>query len=85
MYFFSPYVVVVFQSLGNVQLVTIPWTAACQAPLSFTISQSLLKFMATQSVMSSNHLLLCHPPSSCLQSSPTSGKDEIHTKKMRLT
>ena len=57
----------------------------CQAPLSFTISQSLLKFMSTQSVMSSNQLLLCHPPSSCLQYFPTSGKDEIHTKKMRLT
>ena len=58
--FFFPYVVVV-QSLGNVQLFTTPWTAAHQASLSFTISQRLLKFMFTQSVMSSNHLLLCHP------------------------
>ena len=36
-----------------------PWTAACQASLSFTISQSLLKFMTIQSVMPSNHLVLC--------------------------
>ena len=38
-----------------------PWTAACQASLSFTISQSLLKFMSFESVMPSNHLILCHP------------------------
>ena len=36
-----------------------PWTAACQASLSFTISQSLIK--STDSVMFSNHLILCHP------------------------
>ena len=39
----------------------IPWTAARQASLSFTISQSLLKLMSIQSVMLSNHLILCHP------------------------
>ena len=39
----------------------VPWTAACQASLSFTISWSLLKLMSIDSVMSSNHLLLCHP------------------------
>ena len=38
-----------------------PWTAACQASLSFTISQSLLKFLSLESVMLSNHLILCHP------------------------
>ena len=38
-----------------------PWTAACQASLSFTISWSLLKFMSTEMVMPSNHLTLCHP------------------------
>ena len=38
-----------------------PWTAACQASLSITNSQSLLKFMSIESVMSSNHLILCHP------------------------
>ena len=38
-----------------------PWTAAFQAPLSFTVSQSLLKFMSIESVMLSNHLILCCP------------------------
>ena len=37
-----------------------PWTAARQASLSFTISQSLLKIMSIESVMPSNHLILCH-------------------------
>ena len=54
-------VAVVVQSLSHVQLVVTPWTAARQAPLSFTISQSLLKFMSTESVMLSNHLVLCRP------------------------
>ena len=48
------------------------WTAACQASLSFTISQSLLKLMSIELVMPSNHNILCFPFSSCLQSSPTS-------------
>ena len=38
-----------------------PWTAACQASLSFTISQSLLKLMSVVLVMPSKHLILCHP------------------------
>ena len=38
-----------------------PWTAALRAFLSFTISQSLLKLMSIESMMSSNHLILCHP------------------------
>ena len=38
-----------------------PWTAAHQASLSITISQSLPKFMTTEAVMPSNHLILCHP------------------------
>ena len=37
-----------------------PWTAACQASLSFNISQSLLKLMSIESVMLSNHRILCH-------------------------
>ena len=37
-----------------------PWTAACQASMSFTLSGSLLKFMSTELVMLSNHLVLCH-------------------------
>ena len=38
-----------------------PWTSACQASLSFAIFQSLLKLMSIESVMPSNHLILCHP------------------------
>ena len=52
---------VVVQSLSPVRLFTTPWTAACQASLSFTISQSLLKLMSIASVMHPNHLILCHP------------------------
>ena len=52
---------VVFQSLSHVQLFAAPWTAARQASLSFIVSQSLLKFMSIESVMPSNHLILCHP------------------------
>ena len=51
----------VVHSLICVQLFAIPLTAACQASLSFTISQSLLKIMPIESVMLSNHLNLCHP------------------------
>ena len=53
-------IVVVVQSLSCVQLFATPWTAACQASLSFTISCSLLKFMSIESVMLSNYLILCH-------------------------
>ena len=49
------------QSLCCVQLYVTLWTAACQASLSFTISQSLLKLMPIELVMPSNHLILCHP------------------------
>ena len=49
------------QSLGHVWLFATPWTAACQASLSITNSQSLLKPMSIVSVMPSNHLILCHP------------------------
>ena len=38
-----------------------PWTTACQASLSFTISQSLLKLLSIESMMHSNHLISCHP------------------------
>ena len=64
---------VVVQSLSRVWLFANPWTAACQASLSFTISQSLLKFMFIESVMPSSHLILCHSLSSCLWSFPASG------------
>ena len=49
------------QSLSCVQLFVTPWTAAHQASWSFTISQSLLKLMSVESVMPSNHLILCRP------------------------
>ena len=55
------YFVAVVQSLSRVQLFVTPWTAAHQASLSVTISQSLLKLMSIESVMPSNHLTLCHP------------------------
>ena len=58
------YFVLALQSLNCILLFMAPWTAACQAPLSFTISPSLFKFMSIESVMLSNHLILCHPPSS---------------------
>ena len=48
------------QSLGRVQFFETPWTAAHQASLSITSSWSLLKLMSTESVMPSNHLILCH-------------------------
>ena len=49
------------QSLSHVQLFATPWTAARQASLSITNSWSLVKFMSIESVMPSNHLILCHP------------------------
>ena len=52
--------VIVVQLLSHVLLFVTPWTAARQASLSFTISWSLLKLMSN-SVMPSNHLILCHP------------------------
>ena len=52
---------VVVQSLSHVQLFVTSWTAACQASLTFTISQSLLKLLSIESVMPSNYLVLCCP------------------------
>ena len=49
------------QSLTCVRLFVTPWTAACQASLSITNSRSLLKLMSFESVMPSNHLILCRP------------------------
>ena len=53
--------IVVVQLLSHVQLFVTSWTAACQASLSFTISRTLLKLMSIESVMPSNHLILCCP------------------------
>ena len=49
------------QTLCHIQLFANPRTAMCQASLSFTISQSLLKLLTIESVMPFNHLILCHP------------------------
>ena len=53
-------IVAVVQSLSHAQLFATSWTAAHQAPLFFTISQSFLRFMSTELVMLPNHLILCH-------------------------
>ena len=49
------------QSFHHFRLFAAPWTAACQASVSITNSQGLLKLMSIKSVMPSNHLILCHP------------------------
>ena len=64
---------VVVQSLSHVPLFVTPLTAACQASLSFTTSQSLLKLTSVESVMPSNHLILCHSFLLLPQSFPASG------------
>ena len=53
--------IVVFQLLSHVQFFATPWNAAHQASLFITISWSLLKLVSMESVMLSNHLILCHP------------------------
>ena len=59
------------QSLSRVQLFSIPWTAASQVSLSIANSWSLLKLMSIGWVMPPNHLILCRPLSSRLQSFPS--------------
>ena len=49
------------QLFSHVQLFVTPWTAACQASLCITTSRSLLKLMCIESVIPSNHLILCYP------------------------
>ena len=49
------------QLLSHVQLFLTPWTTACQASLSITNSQSLLKLLSIESVILSSHLILCRP------------------------
>ena len=65
------------QSLTHVQLFATPRTAARQASLSITNSWSLHKLMSIESVMPSNHLILYHPLSSCLQCFPASGSFQM--------
>ena len=54
-----------------------PWTAARQASLSITNSRSLLRLMSVESVMPSNHFVLCHPLLSRLQSFSASGSSQM--------
>ena len=67
------FVFVVFQSLCCVRLFATQRTVAHQAPLNATIFPSLLKFRSTESIILSNHLILCCPLLLCLQSLPDSG------------
>ena len=61
-----------------------PWTAACHASLSITNSQSLLKLMSIESVMPSNHLILCHvlllPPSTFLSNRVFANESVLHIR-----
>ena len=61
------------QSLSHVRLFATWWTAARQGSLFFTNSWSLGKLMSIELVIPSNHLILCHPLSSCLQCCPVTG------------
>ena len=67
-----PIISIVVQLLSHVQLFVTPLTAASQASLSFTISQSFLKLTSIESMMPSNHIILCSL-FSCPQSFPASG------------
>ena len=58
---YSGIIVLVVQSLSCVWLFATPWTVACQASLSFTISCSLLKLRSIELTIPSNHLVLCCP------------------------
>ena len=53
--------VIIIVAVFHVGFFIATWTVACQAPLSSTISWSLLRFISNESVMPSNHLILCHP------------------------
>ena len=72
------------QSVSHVQLFATPWTAACQASLSITISQSSFKLMSIKLVMPSKHLILCCPllllPSIFLNISFFSNESALHIR-----
>ena len=75
---------VAVHSLSRIQLLATPWTLARQAPLSFTISRRLLKFMSIELVMPSNHLVLCRPllllPSILLSIRVVSNEPVLHIR-----
>ena len=70
------------QLLSHVWLFATPWTAACQASLPITNSQSLLKLLSIESVMPSNHLILCHPllPPSVFPSIRVFSNESVHIR-----
>ena len=80
----SIYYCVVVQSLSHIRLFVTPWTAAHQAPLSFTISWSLFTFMSIESVMQFNHLIFCYSllllPSISPSISVFSNKSALHIR-----
>ena len=82
--FFFFFLAVFVQPLSHVQLFVTPWTAAHQAYQTFTISQSLLRFISSQLVMLSNHLILCCPlllsPSIFTSIRVFSNKSALHTR-----
>ena len=75
--FIWPKINISVQSLRRVRIFVTPWTTARQASLSITKSQSPPKPMSIELVMPSNHLILCHPLLSHLQSFPTSGSFQM--------
>ena len=81
-FYFSHFLLFVSQLLSHVWLFVIPWTAACQASLSFTTSQSLLKLMSIESVILSKHLILCGPllPSIFLSIRVFSSESALHIR-----
>ena len=66
------------QSLNRIRLFATPWTAACQASLFITNSQSLFRLMSIERVMPSTHLSFCCPFSSPLHSFPASGSFQVN-------
>ena len=75
--------IVVGQSLSCFQFFATPWIAACQPSLPFTVSQSLLKLMFIELMMSSNRLILCRPP--LLLSSSFTSISAIYFMSLSLT
>ena len=73
----SAFLFVDVQSLSHVWLFATRWTTAHQASLSFTISESLLKLMSIELMMSSSHLILCRPLLRLLSSFPASGSFQM--------
>ena len=61
MHIYNGILLFIVQLLSHVWLFVTPWTEACQASLSCTISQSLLILMSIESVIPTKHLVLCHP------------------------